>query len=141
MNVGKVYAAVGCLVGLLPLVEPARADADGLDIVFDSDFEAPAASRYEVGVVIELLGTRTASFQLNDGKIVTATSDGGFCFSDMIRGDEAYQISVTQQPEAGLACAADEPIGLVTGTVRVTVTCNLTRTDWNEFSWDDTHWN
>lgn len=128
-------------LGLAVLVGSVHADGDCLDVVFDSDFEPIASSRYEIGVVIDQLGARTASFQLNDGEIVTASSDGGFCFSETIRGNDAYLISVTDQPATGLACAVDVPIAIVTGAVRVTVTCDLTRTDWNEFSWDSTHWN
>lgn len=139
-SIGGVKRAIAALC-LAAVAAAAQADSDCLDIVFDSSFENPNTSRFEIGVVIEQLGARTASFQLNDGETVTATSDGGFCFSETIQGDDPYLISVTEQPEAGLACAVDVPIGIVTGTVRVTVSCDLTRTDWNEFSWDNTHWN
>lgn len=84
---------------------------------------------------------RSASCQLNDGEILTFSSDGGFCFSAKLEGGQPYLISVIEQPETGLACASDEPIGIAEQPVRVEIVCDLTRTDWNDFSWDQTHWN
>ena len=108
--------------------------------LFRDGFEQLAQNRYEVELVVTGLGSRSASFQLNGGEIITATGDGSICFAEPVQGGQAYEVAITEQPATGDVCGG-ELSGTASGPISIAISCALERTEWNQFNWDEANWN
>lgn len=130
-----------CRFAVLALTSAASfAEATCLGTVFRDGFEDVFGTRFEVELVVSRLGNRSASFQLNDGETITAEGDGTYCFTQQTQGGQAYEVAVKAQPETGGACGGDLT-GVATSRVSIEVSCDLDRTNWDEFNWDEADWN
>ena len=118
----------------------AHAGTGCLDTMFQDSFEDLSMNAYEVELVVNDLGSRSASFQLNGGETITAAGDGIYCFSEQIQGGQPYEVAITEQPATDSVCGGDLT-GTATSRVRIAITCNLDRTEWDQFNWDQADWN
>ena len=122
---------------LMTLAAHAQACSDTL---FRDSFEALAQNTFEVELVVTGLGSRSAAFQLNGHEILEVTSDGAFCFGTEVQGGESYAVTITEQPASGAVCGGDLT-GVATARVSIPIACTFSRTEWDQFNWDQADWN
>lgn len=135
LNRQSALAALAVLVA-----GSAQGQSTCLDTVFRDSFEALAQNRYEVELVVSQLGARSASFQLDGAETIVANEDGRYCFTEQVQGGATYEVSITEQPASGTVCGGDLT-GVATVPISIAISCNFSRTDWNQFDWDQANWN
>ena len=122
-----------------------RAVAGSCDELLLSDgFETGNLVQFQVAVEVNELGNnqpgRELALQLNDDELLTLTSDGTFCFIELLNNGQSYAVAVESQPTDGNRCVLNNASGMVGGLVTVQVACDGEDSLWDQMLWDQNSW-